>query len=53
MRTRRYPSDTTDAECSLVEPLLPPPAWTTARGGRPEKHPRRAIFDAAAGTAAK
>lgn len=46
MRQRRYASDTTDEEWSLIEGLLPPPAWTTRRGGRPEKHPRRAIFDA-------
>lgn len=45
MRQRRYPSDVTDAEWSLIEPLLPPPAWTTRRGGRPEKHPRREIVD--------
>ncbi|MFD7450862.1 IS5 family transposase [Kitasatospora sp. NPDC059827] len=46
MRERRYPSDTTDAEWSLLEPLLPVPAWRTARGGRPEAHPRREIVDA-------
>ncbi|MFD6286326.1 IS5 family transposase [Streptomyces sp. NPDC060205] len=46
MRQRCYPSDTTDAEWSIIEPLLPPQAWTTFRGGRPEKHPRRAVFDA-------
>ncbi|MFG3296591.1 IS5 family transposase [Streptomyces sp. NPDC048179] len=45
MRQRRYPSDVTDAEWSVIEPLLPPPAWTTRRGGRPEKHPRREIVD--------
>src|SRR3954463_2809410 len=37
-----YPSDLTDAEWELVEPLLPPPG----EGGRPEKHPRRDIVDA-------
>ncbi|WP_307781644.1 MULTISPECIES: IS5 family transposase [unclassified Streptomyces] len=46
MRQRRYPSDMTDDEWALIEPLLPPPACDTARGGRPEKHPRREIVDA-------
>lgn len=45
-RWRAYPSDTTDAEWALIEPLLPPPAATTPRGGRPESHPRRAVVDA-------
>lgn len=30
----------------LLEPLLPVPACRTARGGRPEAHPRREIVDA-------
>lgn len=37
-----YPSDLTDDEWALVEPLLPPAGC----GGRPEKHPRRQIVDA-------
>lgn len=41
-RERRYPSDLTDAQWALVEPLLPAPNT----GGRPEKHPRRDIVDA-------
>jgi len=41
-RDRRYPSDLTDAQRELIEPLLPP----VNTGGRPEKHPRRAIVDA-------
>jgi transposase len=41
-----YPSDTTDAEWTLIEPLLPVPACLTPAGGRPEKHSRRAIIDA-------
>ncbi len=45
-RTRRYPSDATDAEWALIQPLLPVPACTTASGGHPEKHPRRDIVDA-------
>ncbi|ONK09571.1 IS5 family transposase [Streptomyces sp. MP131-18] len=46
MRRRRYPSDTTNAEWTLIEPLLPPPACERPTGGRPEKHPRREIVDA-------
>lgn len=46
MRQRRYPSDTTDLEWLLIEPLLPVPACQTPRGGRPEAHPRREIVDA-------
>ncbi|MEV3927285.1 IS5 family transposase [Actinomadura coerulea] len=41
-RMSRYPSDLTDDEWTLVEPLLPP----ADGGGRPEKHPRRDIVDA-------
>lgn len=46
MRRRRYPSDTTDLEWALIEPLLPVPACQTPLGGRPEAHPRREIVDA-------
>ncbi|MDT0347523.1 IS5 family transposase [Streptomyces litchfieldiae] len=46
MRRRRYPSDTTNTEWALIEPLLPPPACESPTGGRPEKHPRREIVDA-------
>jgi transposase len=45
-RRRRYPSDTTDQEWALIEPLLPSPACTLAKGGRPEAHPRREVIDA-------
>jgi transposase len=45
-RRRRYPSDTTAAEWSLIEPMLPSPAWRAGRGGRPERHDRRAVVDA-------
>lgn len=45
-RRRCYPSDCTDAEWAILEPLLPVPACRTVRGGRPEKHDRRAIVDA-------
>ena len=41
-RSRRYPSDTSDEQWAIIEPLLPP----VRTGGRPEKHPRRAIVDA-------
>jgi transposase len=40
-----YPSDLTDEQWALVEPLLPPPR-TGPKGGRWEKHPRRRIVDA-------
>ena len=45
-RARRYPSDTTEAQWALLEPLLPDPAWLAGRGGRPETHCRRQIVDA-------
>lgn len=41
-RKRRYPSDTSDAQWALIEPLLP----AAGAGGRPEKHPRRDVVDA-------
>ena len=41
-RTGRYPSDTSDEQWALIEPLLPP----VNTGGRSEKHPRRAVVDA-------
>lgn len=41
-RTPRYPSDMTDAQWALIEPLLPAPKT----GGRPEKHRRRDVVDA-------
>jgi transposase len=41
-RTQRYPSDTSDEQWALIEPLLPP----VKAGGRPEKHPRRDALDA-------
>ena len=34
---QRYPTDLTDGQWAVIEPLLPPPST----GGRPEKHPRR------------
>lgn len=46
VRSRRYPSDTTDAQWAALDPLLPDPAWLTGSGGRPEAHCRREIVDA-------
>jgi transposase len=46
VRERRYPSDTTDTQWALIDPLLPDPAWLTGQGGRPEAHCRRQIVDA-------
>lgn len=40
--SRRYPSDLTDKQWTLLEPLLPAP--NTA--GRYEKHPRREVVNA-------
>ncbi|MFD3926618.1 IS5 family transposase [Streptomyces sp. NPDC058614] len=45
MREPRYPSDMTDAEWQLIEPLLPAPACQKPTGGHPEAHPRREIVD--------
>jgi transposase len=45
-RARRYPSDTTDAQWSVIDPLLPAPAWLAGKGGRREVHCRRTIVDA-------
>jgi len=39
---RHYPTDLTDAEWKLLEPLVPP----VKAGGRPAKHDRREIVDA-------
>ena len=43
---RGYPSDLSDDEWLLIEPLLPPPRWGGPAGGRPEAHPRREIVNA-------
>ena len=40
-RERRYPSDLTDAQWEIIEPMLPLPKWL----GRPFKHDRRDIVD--------
>jgi transposase len=39
---RGYPSDLTDAQWALIEPMLPEPNTD----GRPEKHPRREVVNA-------
>jgi transposase len=45
-RARRYPTDLTDAEWAVLEPLLPVMLCTTELGGRPELHFRRTMIDA-------
>jgi transposase len=42
MPRRAYPSDLSDAEWAVLEPLVPPPK----PGGRPAAHPRREIVNA-------
>jgi transposase len=42
MVRRAYPSDLSDAEWTLLEPLVPAPK----PGGRPPKHDRRELVDA-------
>lgn len=45
-RPRRYPTDLTDAQWKILQPLLPAPAWQSPAGGRPERHCRRQIINA-------
>jgi transposase len=45
-RGRCYPSDMTDAEWAVIEPLLPVPGWLAGRGGSPGTYCRRDIVDA-------
>ena len=45
-RSARYPSDTTDGQWAVIDPLLPDPASLTGDGGRPEEWCRRDIVDA-------
>ncbi len=45
-RDRRYPSDMTDAEWAVIEPLLPAPGWMAGLGGSPGLYCRRGIVDA-------
>ena len=46
IRGRRYPSDMSEAEWAVCEPLLPAPAWLAGRGGRPASWCMRDIADA-------
>lgn len=39
---KRYPTDLTDREWAILEPLIPGAKW----GGRPLAHPRREIINA-------
>ena len=45
-RARCYPSDMSEAEWAVCEPLLPAPAWLAGRGGRPASWCMRDIVDA-------
>lgn len=44
-RQRCYPSDTSDAEWAILEPMVPPPKSGGPNGGRPA-WPRRSVIDA-------
>lgn len=46
LATRTCPSSLSDAQWELIAPLLPAPASSAGRGGRPEKWPRRLVLDA-------
>ncbi|GIG63176.1 DDE transposase [Longispora fulva] len=46
VRPRRYPSDTTDAEWTIMAPFVPVSGSESGRGGRPVAYPRRDIVDA-------
>ena len=45
-RACRYPSDMSEAEWAVCEPLLPAPAWLAGRGGHPASWCMRDIVDA-------
>ncbi len=45
-RPRTYPTDLTDAQWAVLEPLLPVPLCQTPLGGRPERHHRRTMVSA-------
>jgi transposase len=45
-RVPRYPTDLTDEQWAVLEPLLPAMLCLTVLGGRPEKHWRRTMIDA-------
>ena len=44
-RACRYPSDMSEAEWAVCEPLLPAPAWLAGKGGRPAAYCMRDIVD--------
>lgn len=46
MQTLRYPSDLTDTQWAIIEPLLPPNGSGTASGGRPVAVEKREIINA-------
>lgn len=46
MQTLRYPSDLTDAQWAIIEPLLPPAGSGTASGGRPVAVDKREVINA-------
>jgi transposase len=46
IRARVYPSDMSDGEWAVIEPLLPAPGWTLGRGGSPGSYCRRDIVNA-------
>lgn len=46
MQTLRYPSDLTDAQWAIIEPLLPPSGSGTSSGGRPVAVDKRDIINA-------
>lgn len=46
IRGRCYPSDMTEAEWAVIEPLLPAPGWLAGQGGCPGAYCRRDIVDA-------
>lgn len=45
-RVPRYPTDLTDEQWAVLEPVLPVMLCQTELGGRPEKHWRRTMIDA-------
>ena len=44
-RSRWYPSDMSDREWAVCEPLLPAPAWLAGKGGRPSRYCMRDVVD--------
>jgi transposase len=44
-RRRCYPSDMSDREWAVCEPLLPHPAWLAGKGGRPSVYCMRDVVD--------